>query len=74
VGVELEGDVIWIYQEASPLRDLSELTVINSALLELIPNQVNTVNVECGDDLSTLRFSRGAKPAVADIDFGSCNR
>lgn len=72
VGVELEGDVIWVYQEAPVPGDLTELAVINSALLDLIPNQVNTVNVECGDDLSTLSFSRGAKPAVADIGFGSC--
>lgn len=74
VGVELEGDVIWVYQETPLPGNLTELAVINSALLELIPNQVNTVNVECGDDLSTLRFSRGAKPAEADIDFGSCIR
>ena len=74
VGVELEGDVIWVYQEAPLPGDLAELTVINLALLELIPNQVNTVNVECGDDLSTLRFSIGAKPAAANIDFGGCIR
>ena len=72
VGVELEGDVIWIYQETSLPRHLTKLAVANSALLDLLPKQVNTVNVECGDDISTLSFSRAASSAVATIDFSAC--
>ena len=70
VGVELEGDFIWVYQETAIPAQLRELTVLNSALLDILPNQVNTVNVECGDVVSTLVFSGNIRIQTAAIDFG----
>lgn len=70
VGVELEGDFIWVYQETTLPAQLHELTVHNSALLDSLPNQVNTVNVECGDVVSTLVFSGNIRIQSTAIDFG----
>jgi hypothetical protein len=70
VGVELEGDFIWVYQETAIPAKLRELTVLNTALLDTLPNQVNTVNVECGNVISTLEFSGNIRTQSADIDFG----
>jgi hypothetical protein len=72
VGVELEGDIIWVYQETSLPGHLTELSVTNPVLLDLLPAQVNTVNVECGGELSTLEFSGNSRTAPAAIDFSAC--
>jgi hypothetical protein len=76
VGVELEGDFTWVYQESPIPAHLRELIVLNSALLDVLPKQVNTVNVECGELVSTLVYSGKARPQRANIDFakiGSCS-
>jgi hypothetical protein len=72
VGVELEGDVIWVYQETPLPGHLTELSVTNPVLLDLLPGQVNTVNVECGGELSTLEFSGNSRAARAAINFSAC--
>ncbi len=69
VGVEPEGDTIFVYQETPLPEHLGELSVLNTALLDVINGQVNTVNVSCGEELSTLEFSRTSKvPLKASID------
>jgi len=73
VGIELDGDFIWAYQEGPFPGRLSSLVVVNSALLDVLPEQVNTVNVECGKNLSTLEFSGELRVAPAGIDFSSCH-
>jgi len=72
VGVELEGDFIWVYQETPIPGQLSELSISNSALLDVTPGQVNTVNVECGGELDTLVFSEKLRTARVEIDFDAC--
>ena len=75
VGVEPEGDVIFVYQETPLPGQLSKISILNTALLDFLPGQVNTVNVECGGELSTLEFSKGSKmPLTASIDFSVCLR
>lgn len=74
VGVEIDGDVIWVYQETPLPGQLAEITVLNSVLLDILANQVNTVNVECGKELSTLRFSGNVRAATSSIDFSACWR
>jgi hypothetical protein len=51
---------------------LTELSVTNPVLLDLLPGQVNTVNVECGGELSTLEFSGNSRAARAAINFSAC--
>ena len=72
VGTELDGDFIWVYQEAQIPAGLTDLVVINSTLLDVFPAQVNTVNVECGKALSTLSFTSDIRAAQAGIDFSQC--
>ena len=72
VGVELEGHFIWVYQEAELSAAIDKLVVINSSLLDLVPGQVNTVNVECGDQLSSLTTTGDIRVAAANIDFTTC--
>ncbi|MFC1797414.1 DUF6702 family protein [Pseudomonadota bacterium] len=74
VGVELDGDFIWVYQETPFPGELTGLTISNSALLDEIPGQVNTVNVECADDLETLQFSEESTTARAEINFSACSK
>ena len=74
VGVELDGDFIWVYQETPIPGELTGLTISNSALLDEIPGQVNTVNVECADDLETLEFSEKSTTARVEIDFIACSK
>ena len=73
VGVELDGHFIWVYQEATLSATIDKLIVINSSLLDLVPGQVNTVNIECGDQLSTLTTSGEIRVAEANIDFSACS-
>ena len=72
LGVELEGDFIWVYQETPIPAHLTGLEVQNSALLEEVPGQVNTVNIECGSELETLVFSGTFIKAGVEMDFTAC--
>jgi len=72
LGVELDGDFIWVYQESPIPVQLTGLTVSNSALLDEIPQQANTVNIECAGELDTLIFSETSRTARAGIDFKGC--
>ena len=74
VGVELEGDFIWVYQETPIPGQLSELTISDSALLGVTPGQVNTVNVECNGELNTLVFSEKSTTAEVEISLDACHR
>ena len=72
VGVELDGDLIWVYQETPIPGELTGLTVSNTALLDKISGQVNTVNVECAGELETLEFSDKSTTERVEIDFSGC--
>lgn len=72
VGVELEGDFIWVYQETPIPKQLNELTISDSVLLDVMPGQVNTVNVECAGELDTLVFSEKLRTARVEINFDAC--
>jgi len=74
VGVELEGDFIWVYQEMPVPRQLNELSISNSALMDVVPGQVNTVNVECGGEVDTLVFSEKSTTAEVKITFEACRQ
>jgi hypothetical protein len=73
VGVEVDGHFIRVYQETAIPKKMAGLVVVNSSLLDLVPGQVNTVNVECGDQLTTLQFAGDVRVGGADIDYSACN-
>lgn len=57
VGVELEGQFFWVYQETTQPATLDNLTIRHDALRDLWPEQVNTINVEGKGKLQTLTFT-----------------
>lgn len=66
VGVEIERNFIWVYQEAPPPVG-EQLTISHQALLEIWSGQENMVNVEGLGELKTLYFQ--AHRGVATIDL-----
>lgn len=68
IGSEIEGDTLWIYQaHAYPAEPLTGLIVAHSALQDIWPDQVNTVNLEQGGRVSTLTFRSGDPPRTATL-------
>lgn len=58
VGFEREGKFFWVYQEA-PIPNRTEGFIVqHSALQEIWPSQVNTVNLESGGRIQTLTFNQ----------------
>lgn len=59
IGVELDGDFLWVYQSAPlPQPPLTSLTIEHNVLRELWEQQTNTVNVETRERIQTLTFGR----------------
>jgi hypothetical protein len=57
VGVELDGQFFWVYQETTQPTKLDNMTIRHNALRDLWPEQVNTINVEGKGKLQTLTFA-----------------
>ena len=57
VGVELDGQFFWVYQETTQPAKLDNMTIRHDALRDLWPEQVNTINVEGKGKLQTLTFA-----------------
>lgn len=57
VGVELEGQFFWVYQETKQPAKLENMTIRHDALRDLWPEQVNTINVEGKGKIQTLTFA-----------------
>ncbi len=60
VGVELDGQYLWVYQEATDDRPITTMTIVNSALQDVWPEQANMVNIEKAGQVHTLNFTRDA--------------
>ena len=57
VGEEIEGQFLWVYQEARQLQDVNALSVIHVALRDIWPDQANLVNVEKDGQIYSLSFA-----------------
>ena len=57
VGVELEGQFLWVYLETTQPTKLNNMTIRHDALRDLWPEQINTINVEGKGKLQTLTFA-----------------
>lgn len=64
VGAELDGDHVFVFQEAALESPPGALEVRCDFLQEVFPSQLNTVNVEIGGPVRTLVFSKGDGPRV----------
>ncbi|GHF96969.1 DUF6702 family protein [Thalassotalea marina] len=67
VGFEVDGRFFWVYQETKQPFLLNGLTVEHSALRDIWPSQVNTVNIEGRGDIKTRTFDGSIE--VAKIEF-----
>lgn len=61
LGFELEDDVIWIYLESDPVKNLDKLTVKNSLLMEEIPGQKNIVHLEYIGEIKSFALNEEKK-------------
>ncbi len=62
VGVSMEVDAVFAYQEAPLPQRLNSLIIANQMLTETHPSQVNTVNVTFGGRTQTRTFELGDPP------------
>ncbi len=68
VGEEIDGQFLWVYQEISSVQNVVALTVINVALRDIWPDQVNLVNIEKDDEIYTLSFVDAIEVLRADLN------
>ncbi len=66
LGSEIEGGSLWVYQEAA-IPDAAELTVDDSILFDVFPDQQNRVNVDMGGGVRTLVFRNGSAPQSVPV-------
>lgn len=57
VGEEIDGQFLWVYQEAPLQQDLVALSVVNVALRDVWPEQANLVNIEKDGQIHSLTFA-----------------
>jgi hypothetical protein len=64
VGVQIDGDYLWIYQEL-PMVSYPESPRVECSLLhDVFPAQQNQVNLRIGDSVRTLRFDHSQQDGV----------
>ncbi len=73
LGVEIEDDTVWVYQEAALAAPPDEVCVINVVLFDLLDDQVNTVildaNREASGHAGSLTFKAEDGAAVQCLTF-----
>ncbi|MBL4580957.1 MAG: hypothetical protein JKY29_03985 [Gammaproteobacteria bacterium] len=67
VGEEIEGQFLWVYQEAGQLPDISALSVVHLALRDVWPDQANLVNVEKDGQIYSLSFADSAESLRVEL-------
>jgi len=67
VGEEIEGQFLWVYQEARQLQDVNALSVIHVALRDIWPDQANLVNVEKNGQIYSLSFADSAESLRVEL-------
>ena len=55
LGMELEGDVVWIYWETSEIIAPKNLKIFNSILLEQFDDQINLTHVDINGTIKTVK-------------------
>ncbi len=72
LGEEIDGQYIWIYQEAVGFLEnapegLTRLRIINSILRDVWPDQANLVNLERDGRIESVSFTDGADAISVDL-------
>ena len=69
VGEEIDGQFLWVYQEAPQGEAITAMTIVNLALRDVWSEQANLVSIEKDDHIYSLEFS-GSDEALR-IGFSS---
>jgi len=67
IGSEVDGQYIWVYQEIADSWGLTSLSIVNMALRDVWPEQVNLVNIEKEGVLQSLSFEQEIE--VLSVNF-----
>lgn len=67
VGVEIDGQFIWVYQEAKIAEDITGFIMVNMALRDVWPDQSNLVNVDRQGETFSVLFDDGSE--VKTLNF-----
>ncbi len=67
VGVEIERNFIWVYQEGAPPSG-EQMILRHQALLDIWPGQENMVNIEGLGELKTVYFQAHRKEAKINLE------
>lgn len=71
VGLEVDGEFVWAYYEATAANPPQRLEVSNRLLTDLFPEQINTVTADFCGLVRSANFVRGEDSAV--LEFGHVN-
>lgn len=67
-GHEVDGNFVWVYQQRALPASLDSLQVTHDALREIWSDQINTVNIEIGDEVKTLSFEGDTRRLSATLE------
>ncbi len=67
IGEEIDGQFIWVYQEAPQRPDVQALSVVHLALRDVWPDQANLVNVEKDGQLHSMSFTDSVEILRVDL-------
>ena len=68
LGAEVDGDIVWIYQELPNPPAIASLSITNELLHDVRPEQLNQVNVKIGRTHLTLEFTQNSGWKSVDIE------
>ena len=68
LGGEVERGYFWVYQEGELAPAAAGLTVLDSVLMDVIPQQTNRVNLKHQGQVDTLVFSGPQRPQAYRFD------
>ena len=67
IGEEIDGQFLWVYQEAPLTAAIHSLAIVNMALRDVWPEQSNLVNIEREDEIISLSFEGAADMLSAEL-------
>lgn len=59
LGYEIEDNVIWCYLEIEKIKNLQNITVGYTVLLDTFDDQINLAHIKFNDKVKSLRFQKG---------------
>ena len=68
VGEEIDGQFLWVYQEAFRTEGIDGMTIVNLALRDVWTDQSNLVNIEHHGQIHTLTFAGNTGELSIDLD------